>query len=87
MSVLPPFLLLSKTEGNLSVSEHQGGTGGRAGRAEQHQKGQVHATGQSRRAEKQHEDRPAAEPATQTGPQTEPSQEGKAPLTVLCNVM
>lgn len=62
------------------VSEHKGGAGVGAGRAEQHQKGQVYASGQSRWAEKQHEDGSVAEPAAQTGPETDSSEEGKTPL-------
>lgn len=70
----------------LSGSEHQGGTGVGAAGAEQHQEGQVHAAGKSGWAEEQHEDGPAAEPATQTGPQTEPPKEGNAHLSSLWKV-
>lgn len=68
----------------LSASEHQSGAGVSAGGAERHQKGQVHAASQSGWAEEQHEDGPAAEPATQTGPQTESSKEGNTTLFILC---
>lgn len=56
--------------------EHQGGARDGAGRAERHQEGQVYAAGQNGRTEEQHEDSSTAESATQTGPQTEPSEEG-----------
>ena len=63
-------------QNDLSGSEHQGGAGVSAGGAERHQEGQVYAAGQSGWTEEQHEDSPAAEPAIQTGPQTEPPEEG-----------
>lgn len=52
-----------------------------------HQEGQVHAAGQSGRAEEQHEDAAAAEPAAQAGPQAESPEEGedeRQPFTSLC---
>lgn len=42
-----------------------------------HQEGQVHAAGQGGRAEEQHEDGAAAEPAAQAGPQAESTEEGE----------
>lgn len=42
-----------------------------------HQEGQVHAAGQGGRAEEQHEDAAAAEPAAQAGPQAESPEEGE----------
>lgn len=73
---LPLFKRVYNWKIFLSTSEHQGGAGVSAGGAKRHQEGQVYAASQSGWTEEQHEDGPAAEPATQTGPQTESSKEG-----------